>query len=234
MSKGDAKISAIQKALVANGFNPGEIDGVWGRRSDAAARAFQRARGLTPDGVVGPETLAALFPKDDQPFTDAPLVWFEEAKNLIGTKEISGRGSNKEIIKWAEKLNIDYKDDDIPWCGLFAAHCVGATLPNEPLPPNPLGARNWQSFGESTSPRLGAVLVFWREAKNGSKGHVGFYYAEDKEAFTVLGGNQSNSVSLARVAKTRLLAARWPKSAGLISSRVVERDFDKPLSHDES
>ncbi|MDP2857495.1 MAG: N-acetylmuramoyl-L-alanine amidase [Bacillota bacterium] len=49
-----------QQALVRSGFNPGPVDGVFGPRTLAAVKAFQKGRGLAVDGVVGPATLAAL------------------------------------------------------------------------------------------------------------------------------------------------------------------------------
>ena len=55
------KIKDIQQQLAARGYTPGPIDGVWGRQTVAAVRAFQGQHGLTADGVVGPLTLAALF-----------------------------------------------------------------------------------------------------------------------------------------------------------------------------
>jgi peptidoglycan hydrolase-like protein with peptidoglycan-binding domain len=36
------------------------VDGVFGAKTEAAVRAFQRDHGLVPDGIVGPETWAAL------------------------------------------------------------------------------------------------------------------------------------------------------------------------------
>jgi peptidoglycan hydrolase-like protein with peptidoglycan-binding domain len=37
------------------------MDGIFGAKTLAAVRAFQRSRGLTVDGVVGPLTWGALF-----------------------------------------------------------------------------------------------------------------------------------------------------------------------------
>lgn len=56
-------IRSIQEALRSRGFDPGLIDGVAGTRTKDAITAFQRAKGLRVDGIAGPQTLAALFPK---------------------------------------------------------------------------------------------------------------------------------------------------------------------------
>lgn len=208
----------IQQALKDLGFEPGPIDGIRGRRTINAIKAFQAEHGLVADGIVGKNTKAALFndiqTQDAQEF-DIPLTipWVEAAYSLIGTQEKPGQGSNEAILGWAEDLEItSYNDDDIPWCGLFVAHCIGSQLPEETLPTNPLGARQWQHFGHAITPRLGAIMVFWRGSPDGWKGHVGFYWAEDDDAYHILGGNQSNSVSVTRIAKNRLITARWPDS----------------------
>jgi uncharacterized protein (TIGR02594 family) len=238
---GTPNIQKIQQALKAQGVDPGPADGVWGRRSIAAVKEFQRKAGLEVDGVVGPQTLKALFGDQTPPpaaigggaQNSGPLVWFEEALSLVGTKEKVGAGSNQVIIKWARNCNIDYADDDIPWCGLFVSHCIASTLPDEPLPPGPLGARNWLKFGEPGEPVQGAVLVFWRGSRNASTGHVGFYQSEDRESYHVLGGNQSDSVSTCRIKKDRLLGARWPTTAASVSGSKVTGEAEGGFSHNE-
>ncbi len=222
----------LQQALYDRGYNPGPIDGIPGRLTTKAIKQFQRGNGLTADGLAGPDTLAKLFPENSVPAvdeTDLPLSmpWLELALNLLDVKEVIGHGSNPLIIDWAAKLGLsDYHDDDIPWCGLFVAHCISSQLSEESLPNNPLLARNWQKFGKQTSPGLGAVLVFWRESKTSYKGHVGLYWAEDEDAYHVIGGNQSNAVTITRIAKERLLEARWPFS-GLEGQPIVRQATNK-------
>jgi len=235
------EIRDVQRALKREGFDPGRIDGVWGRRSISALKAFQEARGLTVDGVLSPESLQALSVegggrrREAESTPATPLVWYEEALRQLGTREKPGPASNPKILQWASARGIPYSGDDIPWCGLFVAHCIGSTLTAEPLPNNPLGARNWAKFGTRCSPALGAVLVFWRGSRNGAQGHVGFYHGEDDVAFRVLGGNQSDSVSVARVGKDRLLAVRQPATVPQLTGGPVKLTRSgEPLSDNEA
>ena len=209
-------IKAIQKALKKAGFNPGPIDGIRGRRTIAAIKAFQAANKLDVDGIVGPKTAAKLFGKPvAEPANRIPhtMPWLQEAFHLIGTEEEPGAGANEAILGWAKALRIDYRSDEIPWCGLFAAHCIGSQLTEEPLPTIPLRARAWEKFGSKCTPQLGAVMVFWRVSKTDGRGHVGFYWAEDETTYHILGGNQSNEVNISRYKKDRFLRARWPDTA---------------------
>lgn len=58
--RGEA-VSDAQCLLIRKGYTSvGAIDGIFGDRTDAAVRAFQRSRGLVADGIVGPRTWAAL------------------------------------------------------------------------------------------------------------------------------------------------------------------------------
>ena len=56
----DARIAALQVALRAHGFSPGPIDGVRGPLTSSALVAFQREKGIRPDGRVGRRTRRAL------------------------------------------------------------------------------------------------------------------------------------------------------------------------------
>lgn len=59
-SKG-TDVSDVQTRLRELGYLPGPVDGSFGRMTEEAVSRFQRDRGLTPDGIVGPITYNALF-----------------------------------------------------------------------------------------------------------------------------------------------------------------------------
>jgi peptidoglycan hydrolase-like protein with peptidoglycan-binding domain len=62
MKRGDRgwDVAAMQYILARRGYPPGAIDAVFGPMTDTALRNFQRAYGLSADGLVGPQTIAAL------------------------------------------------------------------------------------------------------------------------------------------------------------------------------
>ena len=58
----DEIVKQIQKALCGAGYHVGVIDGIFGQMTEDAVLMFQKATGLTADGIVGPATLAKLIP----------------------------------------------------------------------------------------------------------------------------------------------------------------------------
>ena len=60
-----AEVMELQKALNSQGKDgrsvpPLQMDGVFGKLTEAAVRAFQRNNGLKADGICGPVTWAAV------------------------------------------------------------------------------------------------------------------------------------------------------------------------------
>ena len=59
MMRGD-DVAELQSRLNALGFDAGKVDGVFGSRTSRALVDFQRNRGLSEDGMAGPEALTEL------------------------------------------------------------------------------------------------------------------------------------------------------------------------------
>ena len=60
-------VKKIQTRLSKWDYYSGTVDGVFGSRTEAAVKLFQKRNGLTVDGIVGAKTLNALGLKDSAP-----------------------------------------------------------------------------------------------------------------------------------------------------------------------
>ena len=58
-SRGD-EVKILQTQLNQLGYDAGKADGIFGTRTDNAVRAFQKAAGVTVDGIVGDKTRKAI------------------------------------------------------------------------------------------------------------------------------------------------------------------------------
>lgn len=133
---------------------------------------------------------------------------YETAKAKIGTWEWA-QGDNPVIVKmFADAGFPEVVTDSTPWCAAF----VGAVLAECGLMPSgSLAARSYLSWGVPVAIKdaeRGDLAVFWRGKKEGWQGHVGFVDSIEGNYVNVLGGNQSDKVSIARYPKTQLLGIR--------------------------
>lgn len=162
----------------------------------------------------------------------APKILVEALK-LYGTKEQPGNASNPEILQWAAETDLRtiYSTDSVPWCGLFMAVVVQRA--GYKYPAQPLWAQNWKNFGVKVDlPMLGDVVVF----KRPSGGHVGVYVGEDAAAWHILGGNQSDAVTITRIGKERAIAFRRPefKFGQPANVRIIKMAANGPISTNEA
>ncbi len=128
-----------------------------------------------------------------------------EAIALFGTKEVPGKGNNREIIGWAKETHNVYPGDDVAWCGLLKAVCAKRAGWDYHPNGNGLWARNWLDWGVPVKvAMLGDTLIFPR----GEGGHVTFYIGEDDEYYHCLGGNQQDQVNITRKPKKPILGIR--------------------------
>lgn len=200
----------IQIQLLLNGHLSPLIkiknDGHFGKNTERAVMAFQRKKGLEPDGIVGPVTwralgvnqAAILNGNNAQSAFGAP--WYDIALAEIGVKEILGADKNsRRIIEYHSTTTLGAKTDEVPWCSSFVNWVIkqsGFQGTNNAL------AKSWATWGiEVKIPQKGDIVVIQRKNKKfdsntgSSTGyHVGFYVTSNSNVITILGGNQSNQV----------------------------------------
>lgn len=217
----------LQERLTALKYNPGTIDGSMGPNTRKAVREFQADHGLTIDGVPGQRTWAALdralTRKGAPAGTSRPAPpWIDE---MLRRKGLHEKRDHAELYAWLRSAGSAVDPARTAWCGDAVETAILRALPEEPVPVNPMASINWLKFGrELKTPAMGAVMVFWRGTKAGWQGHVAFYVGEDSTHYHVLGGNQSDSISITKVRKNRLRdgGIRWPSTFPLpTGGRVV-------------
>lgn len=236
-------IRQVQKALNLAGAKPPIAeDNDLGRATIAAIAAFQKAKGLDVKypGTIGPKTLAALgFDAGDKLVIErafsigtAPVAappWLIEARRRLGLHEIR---DNKTLREYLKSNGGSIGDPaKVPWCGDFVETVIAKTLPHEPLPSNPYWALNWSKFGRALkAPAMGAIATFKRDGG----GHVAFVIGQDATYFHVLGGNQSNAVTITKIAKARLDALRWPATYDMPRGALALTTLNATISRNEA
>ena len=79
-------VTKLQQALQITGYYTGRISGHYGELTENAVRAFQKAKGLSVDGIAGNGTIKALFGSTaagGKQVKTEKLNWFDDGKNVI-------------------------------------------------------------------------------------------------------------------------------------------------------
>jgi len=101
-SKG-AAVTQLQEALVNAGFNPNGVDGNFGPGTRAAVIAFQKAHGLTADGIVGATTWRAVAAANNGASAPAPAP----ATASSGEPTLREGASGAAVTKLQQELTAD-------------------------------------------------------------------------------------------------------------------------------
>lgn len=132
---------------------------------------------------------------------------YEIALGEYGTLEDLSSGSNPRVLQYFVKVHQSWvHDDSVSWCAAFVGFCLeSANIVSTRL----LNARSYLTWGHATTtPKIGDIVVFWRDTKAGALGHVAFFVKLDGNYIWVLGGNQSDQVSIAKYPVAQLLSYR--------------------------
>lgn len=139
------------------------------------------------------------------------MKWMDIAHAEMGVAEDPSERSNLRIMDYAKAAGYTpSRGDGDPWCGNFMAYVMSEA--GFALPGQPWRARAWADWGREVKPQRGAVAVVPR-GKSPKSGHVFLIDRVEGAWVYGLGGNQNDSVSIAKFRKDRLIACRWPEEA---------------------
>lgn len=141
---------------------------------------------------------------------------FQRALKEKGQHEIKGAQHNPRIVAYHSATSLGASDDETPWCASF----VNWVLKQEGhTGTNSAAARSFVNWGVEAELDHGAIVVLKRGTQ-AWQGHVGFLYDHDDKFVYLLGGNQSDSVSVARFSRSDVIAVRKPKTP--LDSKTVK------------
>ena len=130
-----------------------------------------------------------------------------EALKYYGLAETPGPKTTPTIKKMLDELGYPFSDDETSWCGTFMSWVTKQC--GLPHPAKGYGAKEWLNWGQSIqTPEMGDVAVFWRVSPTDWQGHVALFVNRVGDTVYILGGNQSNQVSIMGMPANRLLGYR--------------------------
>ncbi|MBZ4421008.1 peptidoglycan-binding protein [Myxococcus sp. RHSTA-1-4] len=157
-SKGPV-VADLQRRLAAAGFNPGPIDGDFGPRTKAAVVAFQRAKGLEPDGIVGPKTWGKLQAGGVKPPPSNPPTGRGTAESFV-QKALSQQG-DRYIFGAEVNLNDpNPKAFDCSELVQWAAHQAGVSIPDGTMNQLPHCQKKGTTISVAEALRTRGALLF--------------------------------------------------------------------------
>ena len=127
-SRGET-VKQLQTLLNQKGYACGAADGIFGAKTDVAVRAFQKAKGLSVDGICGPKTWAALNKsaetmekphsahftfkelnvhpaKYNDDYTEIPPQYYANANELLRWLEQLRAELNRKYAKAGEEVSL--------------------------------------------------------------------------------------------------------------------------------
>lgn len=164
------------------------------------------------------------------------LEWVKKARGCIGLREIKGTHHNPTIINWLDEMGqfsnearAWWRDDETPWCGLFAGWIMGKS--GRYVVKEWYRAKAWASslMTKLDMPAYGSIAVLSRQGG----GHVGFVVGINARGqIMLIGGNQGDMVQISAFDASHIDGYYWPSrwidGAPMKSWPASER-YDLPL-----
>lgn len=155
--------------------------------------------------------------------SDKPeLKHVEIARSYLGLTEIAATNKHPTIDAWAKTLSGEWLIGQ-PWCGTFMAQVFKEAGLETKIPKDFYRAKAWESVGTKlNAPAYGCIVTFTRDGG----GHVGLVVGKTKNGLLkVLGGNQSNAVTIQDFDPKRVTAYRWVSTG----TAPLDHRYDLPV-----
>lgn len=213
LQKGSTGLAVIklQNTLISKGYSCGSsgADGDFGQGTYNAVCAFQRDHGLEVDGIVGPNTWAALE-------INSLSTWTSSVTGEPGIEKFINV-AKEELKKGFKEINSNnitpygewYGMNGEPWCAMFVSWCADqAGILNTIVPRYaycPTGVnlykeKNRYKLNSSDyNPKAGDVIMF---QTNGTIDHTGIVIENSNNVITTIEGNASDTVLRRTYSKT--------------------------------
>ena len=150
------------------------------------------------------------------------LNYIATARSYLGLTEIKVSNKHPTIDAWAKSLSGKWLIGQ-PWCGTFVAQVFKEVGLSAKIPKDFYRAKSWETAETKLDkPAYGCVVTFTRDGG----GHVGFVVGKTKSGMLkVLGGNQSNAVTIQDFDPKRVTSYRWVSSGSVPN----EHRYDLPV-----
>ena len=144
------------------------------------------------------------------------------ARSYLGLTELGSTNKHPTIDVWAKSLSGKWLIGQA-WCGTFMAQVFKEAGLSTKVPKEFFRAKAWEAAGTKLDkPAYGCVVIFTRDGG----GHVGFVVGKTKSGMLkVLGGNQSNAVTIQDFDPKRVTSYRWVSSGSV----PLEHRYDLPV-----
>lgn len=148
------EVRKLQLQLKQLGFDPGGVDGIFGRATDSALRRFQRKEGIVSDGIAGQETLERLNQKApiEMPLEQSSVEEQSTPEITQQILEVSAVEDKRILLKRLGNTRIYALQTHNPWKQPFDALVIPAN------PSVALGGRLASSFLSYLSSKAAEVL----------------------------------------------------------------------------
>ena len=152
-----AEVALLQTGLVRAGFGPLRPDGVFGRDTERALRAFQQKNGLRADAVAGPRTEQALAPWlrgcTVHTVVRGDTLWRIASRydTTLSALESANPALDPFDLRIGQRLTVPFDfavtPTDIPWSSAANEYCIEGLLARYP------GALSAEIIGRSVRGR---------------------------------------------------------------------------------